>query len=381
MQIPRVDRQCIAAFCAALKEIDCGVELVAIRIRTLPSEPRSEDPLDLYRIRTRFPTRLMRVPVSQMSPGWWLALNRLFVHAVAIGDAMRQRSSCQTLVLYTKSYNTMALLRVMRSVLPKRTTVVFEAHAFPRGRVRRNLLSAVPNRIVANSFALARDLVDQGVVAKGSVLGTHQGVDLEIYGSYDRNAVRAELGLSKGRRLVVYTGKIYEGYAEVDLILAAAALLADKSDIGFVLVGGRADHVGRLRECARVAGLENVHFTGFVTPDLVPKYQVAADVLVLYYPSHLEINAYRSPGKLFEYMASGNPIVAVDLPVLREVLGEPPAAWLVAPDSPFALARGIEQALDDEEGSRRQAEEARRRVEGFTWRRRAEDILDFISST
>jgi glycosyltransferase involved in cell wall biosynthesis len=379
IQIARVDRQCIVAFCAALKEIGCDVELVAIRIATLPSEPRRPDPLDLYRITTRFPARLVRVPATQRSPGWWLGLNRLVVHALAAAAAIRRRSPHQLLVLYTKSYSTIALLRLARSLLPKPTRVVFEAHTLPRGRLRHHLISAA-DRVVANSHALAHDLVEQGIVGAGEVLGMHQGIDLEVYGVHDRSAVRAELGLPALGRLVVYTGKIYDGYAEVDYILDAARLLAENKDVRFVLVGGRADHVERLRARARADGLENVDFVGFVTPALVPKYQVAADVLVLYYPSHFEINAYRSPGKLFEYMASGNPIVAVDLPVLKEVLGDAPAAWLVEPDSPPALAGSIEQALADRDESRRRAAEARRRVENFTWRRRAADIVDFVSA-
>ncbi len=77
-------------------------------------------------------------------------------------------------------------------------------------------------------------------------------------------------------------------------------------------------------------------------------------------------------------MAAGVPIVTVDLPVLREVLGDPPAAWLVQPDSPTELAGAIRAALDDRAGSAALAADARARVTDFTWDRRAELILEFI---
>ena len=105
---------------------------------------------------------------------------------------------------------------------------------------------------------------------------------------------------------------------------------------------------------------------------------MVADVLILYYPSGLELNAYRSPGKLFSYMASGTPIVTVDIPVLREVLGDPPAAFVVRQDAPKELAREIGRVLDEPEVAHRVAREARRRVEEFTWDRRAERVINFV---
>jgi glycosyltransferase involved in cell wall biosynthesis len=119
-------------------------------------------------------------------------------------------------------------------------------------------------------------------------------------------------------------------------------------------------------------------FTGFVAPNLVQNYQFCADVLVLYYPSGMKLNRYRSPGKLFEYMASGVPIVSVDLPVLREVLGDDPAAVLVPADSPDALAVGIAEVLDDQERASRLATRALERVEAFTWKRRADALRAFL---
>jgi glycosyltransferase involved in cell wall biosynthesis len=148
----------------------------------------------------------------------------------------------------------------------------------------------------------------------------------------------------------------------------------------FLLVGGREDHVSAWRHEVQSRGVPNVTFTGFVRPGDVHEYQLAADVLLLYYPSEMDLNTYRSPGKLFGYMAAGVPIVSVDLPVLREVLGEPPAATLVPPDSPAALAEGIEDVLANPEPALAAAAAARDRVSQFTWDRRADSVLGFIES-
>ncbi len=77
-------------------------------------------------------------------------------------------------------------------------------------------------------------------------------------------------------------------------------------------------------------------------------------------------------------MASGRPLVTVDLPVLREVLGDPPVAMVVPPDSPAELARQLATVLDDSERAKKLACAARERVEDFTWETRARRILRFV---
>jgi glycosyltransferase involved in cell wall biosynthesis len=374
IQIARVDRQCIISFCAALQELGVDIELVALQIELLGAELKASRPLDLYRIPREFPVRLVRVPAHQESPSWWVGVNRLFVH-LAVG-AHRALRVDGRLVLYEKNHVPGLALTLLRRFLPARPLLVFEAHMLPRTRWQRLALRRA-DLIVANTYALAADLVADVGIDPSRVVGTHQGVDLESVEAsrVDRMTARTQLGLTLDKKLAVYTGKIYFGYREVDHILEAAQLLQEEAQIEFVLVGGREDHVDRLRRRAAAAGIHNVTFTGFVPPTAVPVYQQAADVLLLYYPSGLELNKYRSPGKLFEYMASRRPIVAVDLPVLREVLGDEPSAMMIPPDSPRRLAEAIRVILDDPEEAERLAAAACRRVAAFTWEARARAVL------
>jgi glycosyltransferase involved in cell wall biosynthesis len=210
-------------------------------------------------------------------------------------------------------------------------------------------------------------------------MASHQGVDLELIDAarVSKREARTRLGLPDDERLIVYTGKIYAGYEEVEYLLEAARMLDGVPDIRFVLVGGRYDHVAKFRARLRKEGRRNVVFTGFVRPAEAQLYQLAADALALYYPAAMELNKYRSPGKLFEYMASERPIIAVDLPVLREVLGDG-AAVFVPPDSPAEFARAVVDLLDDDAASSALTVRARARVDRFTWDERARSVLEFI---
>jgi glycosyltransferase involved in cell wall biosynthesis len=83
-----------------------------------------------------------------------------------------------------------------------------------------------------------------------------------------------------------------------------------------------------------------------------------------------------SPLKIFEYMAAGVPILATDLPSLREVLRHDANAWLVPPGDPAALAAGIEVLASQPERHRRLAATALQDVQQYTWQRRAAAILE-----
>ena len=308
--------------------------------------------------------------MTQESPEWRIGLTRLLIHTQAALKRSSRRANGGATIFYTKNYAPALALLALRHLRP--IAIVFEVHARPRSVVRRFALRHVDG-VIANSDALARDL---GVVPR-RLLALHQGVDLCPYIKTDRTSLRERLLLPSDRQLAVYTGKLYYRYEEIEHIVNAASHPQSVRTL-FVLVGGREDHVARWRDETARRGIVNVIFTGFVPPSMVHEYQMAADVLILYYPSGLDLNAYRSPGKLFSYMASGVPIVTVDLPVLREVLGDPPAAFLVRQDAPEDLAREIRRVLEHPELAHRVAIEARRRVEKFTWEKRAEGVINFV---
>jgi glycosyltransferase involved in cell wall biosynthesis len=99
-----------------------------------------------------------------------------------------------------------------------------------------------------------------------------------------------------------------------------------------------------------------------------------ADVLILpNRPSAISTD-FTSPLKLFEYMASGRPIVASDLPSFREILRDGENALLVEAGNPQALVAGITRIKDDPALAARLARQAAADVRDYTWPRRAERL-------
>jgi glycosyltransferase involved in cell wall biosynthesis len=108
----------------------------------------------------------------------------------------------------------------------------------------------------------------------------------------------------------------------------------------------------------------------------------AADVLALPNSGRAAVSRYyTSPLKLFEYMAAERPIIASDLPALREIIANEETALLVPPDDASALAAAVERLRADPALARRLAANARSAVGAHTWERRAARILDFVRSS
>ena len=105
------------------------------------------------------------------------------------------------------------------------------------------------------------------------------------------------------------------------------------------------------------------------------------DVLAVPNRSQPEISArYTSPLKVFEALAAGLPLVASDLPSLREVLSDGEDAVLAAPDDEAALAQAIRRLAGDAALRGALAARGRARAAEHSWDARARRLLAWMES-
>ena len=200
------------------------------------------------------------------------------------------------------------------------------------------------------------------------------GVDLrQFLISQKKEDCRTKLGLPQNKKIILYTGHLYS-WKGADVLAKSAGLLSDEYLILFV--GGSEKDVERYRE--EYLKSNNIKFTGWKSYDLMPYYMKAADLLILPNSGKEDISRlYTSPMKLFEYMASGNPIIASDLPSIREVLDEN-NAYLVKSDNPDELAKAIMFLMENKEVGNRLSKQASADVKNYSWENRVNLILKFI---
>ena len=182
-----------------------------------------------------------------------------------------------------------------------------------------------------------------------------------------------------GRRapVVGYAGHLYP-WKGLDVLLGALQRLPG---VRGLIVGGLAGEpdLARVRALADELAPGRVTFAGQVDPPRVPALLRDADVLALPNPPNRMSAAYTSPLKLFEYMAAGRPIVASDLPALREVLRPDENAVLVEPGNPDALAAGLARVIGDPGLAARLAARAREDMLEWTWDKRAERLETLLA--
>lgn len=133
------------------------------------------------------------------------------------------------------------------------------------------------------------------------------------------------------RPRLLYVGTL-DGRLDTDCVRAAAAAHPRGS---VVLVGRLADP----RHLAAIQGLPNVHLRGRAGRDSIPGLVAAADACVVPH-RRTRFTTAMSPLKVYEYLAGGRPVAAVDLPPLRDVDGRVVLAR-DAGDFPLAVARAL----------------------------------------
>lgn len=270
-----------------------------------------------------------------------------------------------------------------------KNNLVFEAHRFSSKRkffYKRFNKKGV--KVVAISKAIKTDLVSSGY-SSDKILVAHDGVDLEEFDiDISKEEARKKVGLPLNKRIIMYTGHLFE-WKGADVLLEATRLVQNVRNGGgdgneqfeqclFVFVGGMRYDIKKFREKSK--GAENVLILGHKPHKEIPIFLKAADLLVLPNSSKEEIsNKYTSPLKLFEYMASGRPIIASDLLSIREVLDDN-NSYLFKADDPESMAKVLDLAIKHEEDSKIKADMALDKVKSFTWQKRADKINLFLET-
>ncbi len=256
--------------------------------------------------------------------------------------------------------------------------VVFESHGVPRGGLEARSLHRLLDhralrRLVVISDALADHLRAAGyAVPDERLLVAHDAADpWPDDGAPPPSLERPAIG---------YVGHLYEGRG-IDVLLELARR---RPGLHLHLIGGREVDVERRRSEGVPA---NVTLHGFVPPAEVGSWLRALDLLLMPYQRHVRVASggetagWMSPMKMFEYMAAGRPIVASDLPVLREVLRDGDNALLVPAEQPERWVEAVDRLLAD---PARADALGRRALADFqrhhTWQARSARVLDGLTS-
>ena len=247
--------------------------------------------------------------------------------------------------------------------------LVWETHTGAWNFFAKKLVTRATH-IITISQGLKDYYVKHGVSTR-KLFVAHDGVDLEGFAlNISQKDARQFLGLPEDKSIALYAGRL-DGWKGVDTFFSSVHFF-DEGIIP-VVIGGEDWEVQKLSK-----DHPKVKFLGYKPYAELARNLRAADVLVLPNNGKDEVSVnFTSPHKLFAYMATGIPIVASDLPSIREILDEQ-SATLVEADNPLALARGIIKVLNKDVLTKDHGLNAKQKVLGYSWAKRAEYILAVV---
>lgn len=281
-----------------------------------------------------------------------------------------------------------------RDILPilifklKGFKVIYNAHNWSKKRAWLLGFCGRRLKIVCNSEGTKAEVLKSGFK---SVLAVPNGVDIDEFENLgEKLEIIKRLNLPTDKKIVMYVGHLYT-WKGGDTLLGLAKLLSARLDIVLAIVGG--DEIEIKEYLKKMEGLptnrqkadevsqefSNLLLLGHKFKKDIPSYLKSADILLLPNTSQTEESvSFTSPIKMFEYMASGVPIIASNLPSLRAVLNEQ-NALLVEPDNAAALLKAIEKILVDNNFAQNIGRKAKEDVKKYTWNEYAKKILNFIA--
>jgi glycosyltransferase involved in cell wall biosynthesis len=217
--------------------------------------------------------------------------------------------------------------------------------------------------LITVSKALKTRLLELGIGAE-RIRVLRNGVDLQQFRAEGRLSDRQELGLTG--KVLLMVGNL------VELKGHCHALAALKTLTGYhLLIAGDGPLLGSLKSETKRLGIEGrVHFLGRVPHEDLPSIYRSADCLLLC------SSREGWPNVLLESMACGTPVVAVDIPGIREVVASEAAGTLCPERSGSALAESIERQMSKPEDPK----QTRKYAEGFSWEATTKGQLELFQS-
>ena len=184
--------------------------------------------------------------------------------------------------------------------------------------------------------------------------------------------LRVHYGIAREAVVVGYLGLLTDYQGIPHLIEAAARLKEQGRAIHFLIMGY--PNVESYQMAAHAWGVaECVTFTGRVPFADAPNYLAACDITVA-----PKMSSSEGSGKLLNYMAMAQPIVAYDTPVNREYLDD--LGVYAPPGDVAAFTAAIAELAEDAARRRTLGAALRRRAqEAFSWPVAAERILNLYN--
>lgn len=373
----------IAQNCEAFADTGYDVQLWVSNRQNIPEMQQITDIHQHYGIKQNF--EIKRVPSLDLYPfanrSPKLEYIAFYIHIITYSLMLLLRLINNRADIYY-SRDEYALLAL--SLLIPKHKLAFEVHQFAptkRGAWIQSQVTKRVGHIIAITPKLREDFIAHRGASSEQIIVAHDGIRAARFENLpDKATARESIDWSQDAFVVGYMGRLHTMGMDKGVGLLAEAI-AQMDDVALGLVGGPDEMAAQLEQkwLASGASAEDFLYSGTVSPDDIPTYLAAFDICAMPFPWTEHYAYYMSPLKLFEYMASGNVILATDLPSVTDVVTHLETAYVVEASNIEALKEGIRTLQDDAHLREAIAQKARETVIAeYTWLARAQHIKSHI---
>jgi glycosyltransferase involved in cell wall biosynthesis len=187
---------------------------------------------------------------------------------------------------------------------------------------------------------------------------------------------RQKLLRDERQKLVVYAGALQQ-FKGIDILIDVAN---EMPDVQFACAGGKPPEVEYYQQLVKEKQIHNIKFLGYVLHNELASLLQAADILAHPHCSG-KAATFTSPLKLFDYFASGTPIVSTVIPSLVEFQDTKAIAAWCEPDNPNKFAECLKRVLETHPRKVEGYPDSIEFVKQFSWENRAAKILSYVDKS
>jgi glycosyltransferase involved in cell wall biosynthesis len=212
----------------------------------------------------------------------------------------------------------------------------------------------------------------------GNIYVIPNGVDVDLFNPCIKSDIRYLYNIEDGAIVITFVGAFKEWHGVQDIPKIAENVLKVHDDAKFLLVGG-GDLFEEMKDKLKGFG-NSVILTGPKDYYEIPKLLAASDILIAPFNT-IRFNLLEKYGfwwcpiKLFEYMASGKPVVSYDFEEVRRIVQD--AGLLAEIGDIDGFTEKINYLIENESLRTSLGQKGRIIAErGYSWRRRAEETIN-----
>jgi glycosyltransferase involved in cell wall biosynthesis len=279
-------------------------------------------------------------------------------------------AACTALV-HTRDWN------FAKAALKQGVPVIFECHHHTERPFEPEMATHPLLQAVVTVIDTVRESIIRNGVPEKKVVTVPNGFNSQFLTRHPTAAQqwRDRLLQDSFTHLVVYAGALHE-FKGVDVLLDIAPQFPQ---VKFALAGGPAEQQRHYGDRIAALGLTNVELLGFLEQQDLAHILQAADVLAHPHRSG-PAATFTSPLKLFDYLASGTPIVATRIPSLDDWALAPQIAAWCAPDESSAFAKTLGQVLTSHTRPSGGFAANPESLQPYSWEARIQTILSHVEA-